>query len=136
MIQRLQAALSRDGLLALGVTTAQLPFLAELLHRQVPMTQDELSKALTIDPAATARTLEQLEKKGLVKRQVNPENRRQKLVTASPRALELEDEFFAILRKASDTLVEGLSDDEKETALTLLDRIMANGMKAKYGKKG
>jgi len=70
----------------------------------------------------------------MVTREVNPENRRQKLVTASSKAREQGDAFFAILRKASDTLVEGLTDDEKESALTLLDRIMANGMKAKYGK--
>ena len=134
MIQRLHATLSREGILALGITTAQLPFVAELLHRQEPITQDELSKAISIDPAATARSLEQLEKKGMVTREVNPENRRQKLVTASSKAREQGDAFFAILRKASDTLVEGLTDDEKESALTLLDRIMANGITARYGK--
>lgn len=134
VIQRLQAAITRDGILALGITIAQLPFLAELFYMNTPITQDELSKILTIDPAATARALDQLEKKGLVCREVNPENRRQKLVTPSLKARELEQEFYAVLQNTSDTLSEGFTDDEKEAALNLLDRIMANGMQAKYVK--
>ena len=134
MIQRVHTALSRDGMLALGVTTAQFPFLAELFHEEKPVTQDELSKALCIDPAATARALDQLEKKGFVTREVNPENRRQKLVSVTPLARDMKTEFYEVLNNASDALVIGLSGAEKKAALTLLDRIMANGITARYGK--
>ncbi|VFQ47075.1 MarR family winged helix-turn-helix transcriptional regulator [Desulfoluna butyratoxydans] len=133
MIQRIHAALSRDGMAALGITTAQFPFLAELFHQKRPVTQNELSIGLCIDPAATARALDQLEKKGLVTREVNPENRRQKLVAITPQAREMETDFYKVLGNASDTLVSGLSESDKQAALTLLDRIMANGISARYG---
>ncbi len=132
MIHRSHSALAKDGMLALGVTLAQLPFLAQLLIRYDPVSQDELSRILSIDPGATARNLEQLEKKGLVSREVNPENRRQKLVVATSRAREIEEDFFSVLRTASERLVEGLSADEKEMAVMLLERILANGMRARY----
>ena len=131
MIHRLQAAIARDDLHALGVTASQLPFLAELFHHKAPMTQEALSTALVIDPAATARTLSQLEKKGLICRKVNPDNRRQKLVTPSPEAVALKQDFYAVLETTSEVLVTGLSPDEREAALDLLDRIMANGRAAK-----
>ena len=131
MIQRLQAAIARDNLHELEVTASQIPFLAELFHHKTPMTQEALSNALVIDPAATARTLRQLEKKGLVCRKVNPDNRRQKLVTPSPKAAALKQDFYAVLEKTSEILVTGLSPDEREAALDLLDRIMANGRAAK-----
>lgn len=136
MIHRLHAALSKDAMGALGITSAQFPFLAELFHRRGPTTQDQLSRALCIDPAATARALDQLQKKGLVSREVNPENRRQKLVSVTPQARDLEEKFCTVLSTASDILVEGLSAVEKEAALTLLDRIMENAMRARYGAKG
>ncbi|VVS90937.1 MarR family winged helix-turn-helix transcriptional regulator [Desulfoluna spongiiphila] len=134
MIQRIHTALLRDGMLTLGITTAQFPFLAELFHEQRPVTQDELSKALCIDPAATARALDQLEKKGLVNREINPENRRQKLVSITPLALEMKPGFYEVLNTASDALVTGLSGQEKKAALSLLDRIMANGITARHEK--
>ncbi|WP_300672521.1 MarR family transcriptional regulator [Desulfoluna sp.] len=135
MIHRMHAALSREGMLALGITAAQFPFLGELFHAQPPVTQETLSRTLCIDPAATARALDQLQKKGLVSREVNPENRRQKLVSATPLAWTMQEKFYKVLSNASEELVIGLSQEEKETTLTLLDRIMANGMTAKYGKK-
>ncbi len=135
-IERLQAAISRREILALGITPAQIPFLAELFHEKAPITQEALSRALSIDPAATARALTELEKKGLVCRKINPTNRRQKLVIPSPKAMELEPAFYAILQKSSERLVEGFTQEEREAALDLLDRIMANGVEAKRKIKG
>ncbi len=133
MIHRLGRALAHQGLKAFGLTQAQIPFLMELLHREGPMTQQALSRALVIDPAATARTLEQLEKQGWIRREVNGENRRQKLVFPTDKARDHETKLVKVLSRASQALVSDFSETEKKAVLALLDRIMANGIAAKQG---
>ena len=131
MLHRIHFALASEEICPLGITMAQLPFLMVLLDRNTPVTQDEMAKAVAIDPGAAARNLEHLEKKGFVHRKVNPKNRRQKLVSPSEKTLKLEKEIYAALRNASNILVEGLTGEEQETALNLLDRMLDNAMNAK-----
>ena len=135
MIHRLNVSLAREGLKEIGLTQAQMPFLMELLLDPAPKTQKDLAQALVIDPAATARNLEQLEKNGWIHRKVNPKNRRQKLVFPSQKAREHEDKLIFVLKEASQSLVSDFSEKEKRTVLTFLDRIMANGLEAKGGIK-
>ena len=131
IIHRIGAALVRGPLSEAGITTSQVPFLMELLLKERPLTQTELSEALVIDPAATARSLDQLEKGGYIQREVNPENRRQKLVSPTPKTRELEGLLIETLMGGSNTLVANFSDDEKELLLSLLDRIIESGRDAK-----
>ena len=133
MIQRIELTLVRDGLARVGVTKAQLPFLMELFHEGRPMTQQELSQRLIIDPGATARNLDHLEKNGWIHREVNPENRRQKLVSPTTKALDHEARLVDILTRASEALAADLSESEKSEALAILDRIIETAMAA--GKK-
>ena len=127
-LHRQMIALCKPGIIELGLQPSHIPFVAKLLRRDTPLTQDELSAALVIDKAATARALDQLERKGLVRRVVNPENRRQKLVSATPKAKALEGAFFDILHNASGVLVQGFSKTDMEQALNLLKRMMANAV--------
>jgi DNA-binding MarR family transcriptional regulator len=87
-----------------------------------------LSASLSIDKAATARALHQLEKQGFVFRKINPDNRRQKLVNASQKARDISDRFFAILQENSNVLGINISNSEMATMLSLINRMMANAM--------
>ena len=64
MVRRIFIATEKKHIEPLNITPAQIPFLCELLRSNTPMTQDALSAQLLIDPAATARAIENLEKKG------------------------------------------------------------------------
>ncbi|MCP4114516.1 MAG: MarR family transcriptional regulator [Desulfobacteraceae bacterium] len=136
LLYRLICSLSSEKMNRLGISTSQIPFLSELFLADGPLTQDQLSKRVVIDKAATARGLMQLENLGLVVRKVNPENRRQKLVSPTPKARELETDFYNALRSSSEIFVRGFSKAEKEQALSLLDRMMENGKQARYGDQG
>lgn len=121
----------KEDVVVLGLQISQMPFLITLLHSDAAITQDELSMALVIDKAATARALDQLEQHGLVSRRINPHNRRQKLVSATEKARSLADRLFAILQAANDIFTQGFSQDEIETIHHLLNRMLAN---ARYQK--
>lgn len=136
LLYRLNCSLNSEKMEGLGISASQIPFLSELFLADGPLTQDQLSQRMVIDKAATARGLVHLEDQGLVVRKVNPENRRQKLVSPTPKARELEADFYGALRSSNEVFVKGFSRDEKEQALALLDRMMENGKQARYGDQG
>jgi DNA-binding MarR family transcriptional regulator len=136
LLYRLMCTLNSERMERIGISASQIPFLSELFLADGPLTQDELSKRVVIDKAATARGLMNLEDQGLVVRKVNPKNRRQKLVSPTPKARELETDFYKALRNSSEVFVQGFSREEKEQALSLLDRMMENGKQARYGDLG
>ena len=130
-LHRLMVSLCKQNIKALGIQPSQMPFIAELFHCKGPITQDELSTALVIDKAATARALDQLEKKGFVTRIVNPENRRQKLVTITEKTHDIQDRFYSSLQIASDVFTRDFSREDMETVLRLMNRMISNAMETK-----
>ena len=130
ILHRLALALCKQEISHLGIQAGQIGFITELLRRDVPVTQDELSSLLVIDKAATARTLEQLERKGLVSRRINPNNRRQKLVVATERARRIEDEFFSILQDRDRKITQSLSEEELQCAVGIMEKMIHNGKEA------
>lgn len=130
-LHRLVIAQYRHGIMDLGIQPSQMPFIAELFQYDDPVTQDALSAALVIDKAATARALEQLEQKGFVNRMVNPNNRRQKLITVTDKAKAIQHKLFGVLQKASNVFVQDFSEEETNQTLDLLNRMIANALNKK-----
>ena len=56
-------------------------YILSLLFQHAEMTQAELNRYLRLDPAAVSRHLHSLEGDGIVSRRVNPDHRRQVLVS-------------------------------------------------------
>ena len=109
---------------------SQVPFMAELFHSEKALTQNELSKKVAIDKAATARTLDQLEKNGFVTRTVNPDNRRQNLIRTTDKGIAVKERLISILLQTSNAYVKGFTEKEKAVALDLLDRMLENARNA------
>ena len=130
MLHRLQLSLCRKEILKQGIQPSQLPFLLNLVKETAPVTQDYLSCRLAIDKGSTARAMGQLEKKGYVERRTNPDNRRQNLVWATPKAHEAAQALFAALTGVADTFVAGFTGHEKTQLLDFMDRMLANAKNA------
>ena len=130
ILHRLIIALCKRQIMDLGIQASHIPFIASLLNLTEPVTQDELSTALVIDKAATARALDQLERSGFVHRKVNPDNRRQKLVTATPKARDIEETFLSILERSSQEMTKDFSQEELDRLLDLLNRMITNATAA------
>lgn len=130
ILHRLVVVLSKQQIMELGIQSSQLPFMVELLHYDKPVIQDELSAKLVIDKSSTARALDLLEQNGFVQREVNPDNRRQKLITVTDKGREIRGELDTILHDTSDNLTQGFSREEIDQVSQLLNRMIANGMQA------
>jgi len=87
--------------------------------------QGDLARAIGITEASLVRTVQQLERAGLVERQADEEDRRANRLHLTP-------EGIALARKADKRLIdlriellEGISDDDLEVAVRLLDTVAA-----------
>lgn len=132
-LARLNFALIDHWAEYLGISHGQVGYMCELLHRE-GRTQDEIAEAVGVNRSATARALALLERKKLVRRRENPENRRQKLVYPTEKARMLEKSFFDVLDRNNAVLFGGFTEEEKAAGLALFDRMIANVESALAGE--
>jgi DNA-binding MarR family transcriptional regulator len=116
----------------LGIGSGQIGVLMDVIGNE-GIGQDELTLQQQTDRAATARALAALEDSGFVVRHENPENRRCKLAFPTAKARESAQELVSILNKHSASLFRSFSEQEKNTALALLDRMIANMQEEVFG---
>jgi len=93
MLAALDRELSADKRLApLELSAAQFIIIANLAGAEEPKSASDLCKGISYDPGAMTRMLDRLERRGLVRRVPNPDDRR-------AFQLELTDEGKAVLPK-------------------------------------
>ena len=92
-----------------------------------PTTIKQLSEKLNVTSGATTQHVDALEKLGFVNRIVNIENRREVVVSITPKGWE---EFKDMSKKKShalSTLFESLDDQELNTMVNLIEKVANNG---------
>lgn len=88
--------------------------------------QDAIASRLGIDKGAVAKTIAKLEEKGLVKRAVNPKNKREKIVETTSQAEQVMKAMEETLKNMEAMFFDGFSDEEIKTTTSLLARIAQN----------
>jgi len=125
VLHRLSAAFLAPRMRKLGLKRGWIGVLLEVLDRP-GQPQDALCKSLKVDPAATARTLFELEKRGYVNRFEDERDRRQKLVSPTQKTLDLAQGLFAVLKDHNQALFRGFDPIRRELALCILADMAAN----------
>ncbi|NTU89618.1 MAG: MarR family transcriptional regulator [Actinobacteria bacterium] len=74
--------------------------------------QDQIATYFEIDKGAITKTMEKLEEKGMIIRQIDPANKRKKLVTLSPQAEEAIDKMVSAYQDWSQHVCAGISVEE------------------------
>ena len=95
--------------------------------------QASIANELEIDKGSIAKTIGKLEAKGLVRREENPRNRREKSVELTHSAEDLVGTMRSIHRELDDTMFAGLSADEIEATCDALSKIARNLVAATEG---
>ncbi|WP_320173805.1 MarR family transcriptional regulator [Maridesulfovibrio sp.] len=120
---RLHKAILAEKLKSVGITYGQIGFIMQSL-RYPGRSQDELSMILSVDKAATARAVANLIKMGLLYREENPENRRQKLVYPTEKAKAIKEDLHKELMAANKIMISGLSGEEAEKLMELMGKVI------------
>ena len=96
--------------------------------------QKHIAKRVGIDPVTLGQMIESLEKKGLVKRQIDPGDRRSRQLFLTRRGTELRHRLRPSLLEVQERVLAPLTKAERAALLDMLVRVVvANGSYARPG---
>lgn len=108
-----------------GLTEARWLPLLSLARWADGVTQKELAAGLGVEGPTLVRTLDWLEREGLVERRPDPGDRRAKTVHLTPRAAALHQRIEQEAGAVRAEILEGVTAAEIEICLSVLDRVAA-----------
>ena len=124
LASRLFARALQERLGRYGVSVAQWSMLL-LLWEEESLTQKELSRRQQIEEPTAARTLQRMERDGLIRRVRDRDDSRRRRVVLTERGRELCGELVPAALEVNALATHGLSDDEKKRLVSLLGYVVA-----------
>lgn len=121
LFRRAFNARTRDS----GITALQWRLIT-YLKRHEGIRQGPLAELLEVEPITLSRMVDRLVEAGLVERRADPTDRRAWRLYLAPRAADLLDSMREIAQSLTDEATEGLSTDERELLIALVERVRAN----------
>ena len=121
LLERRQAGLCADA----GLTPAQFQVLAELRGRDLaPMTASDLARAIVLTSGGMTPVLDQLEARGLVRRQVDSEDRRARRITITEKGRSAVGQALHRQTAQHQAMNAALSADEREGLSAILRKLL------------
>jgi DNA-binding MarR family transcriptional regulator len=108
-----------------GVVPGQFAQLLALFEED-GLTQRELCDRIRIEQPTMAKTLQRMQRDGLVRCEPDPEDGRRIRVHLTPHAREIESDLVAAARAVNAAATEGLTDAEAATYVRLTARLIGN----------
>ncbi|MGH3164770.1 MAG: MarR family winged helix-turn-helix transcriptional regulator [Trebonia sp.] len=122
LTKRLRRA-QAERLAPLGLTPAQERALRLIARGDEPPRMTELADRLGIVPRSLTTVIDALEEAGLVRREIDPRNRRAILLSLTDRGAAVREELREARRRAAEDLFAPLSASDRETLAGLLTRL-------------
>jgi DNA-binding MarR family transcriptional regulator len=107
-----------------GLAFGEWHVLARLHNSKTSLSPGQLSKRLELSSGAMTNRLDQLERRGLVRRVANPNDRRALLVELTPEGARLYRESVKTQADKENVVASALTADEKRQLNALLRRLM------------
>jgi DNA-binding MarR family transcriptional regulator len=125
LTKRLRRA-QAERLAPLGLTPAQERALRLITRDDEPPRMTELADRLGIVPRSLTTVIDALEEAGLVRREVDPRNRRAILLSLTEHGTAVRDELREARRRAAEDLFASLSAEDRKTLASLLALLEAH----------
>jgi DNA-binding MarR family transcriptional regulator len=109
-----------ERLAPLGLTPAQERALRTIARSDEPLRMTELADRLGIVPRSLTTVIDALEEAGLVRREIDPRNRRAILLHLTERGAAVRDDMRQARRLAAEALFAPLTEDDRRTLAALL----------------
>jgi DNA-binding MarR family transcriptional regulator len=97
--------------------------LMTVMAKRPGITQQELASLARVDPSSMVALLDDLERRGIAERRVDPEDRRRRSVYLTKKGEDAMRILQREARKAAKTFLEPLSEEERETLNALLRKL-------------
>lgn len=118
------------ALIPYDITTTQFVVLVKLCEKD-RMTQKDLAQETNYKQSALTLILDKLEAKKLIIREAKENDRRAYLIAITDEGRELEKNVIIIAKEQEKRILDGISTNEKEIFLNVLDKIFYNLNKEK-----
>ena len=116
-----------ERLAPLGLTPAQERALRVIARGEEPPRMTEIADRLGIVPRSLTTVVDALEEAGLVRREVDPRNRRAILLHLTDRGVAVRDDLREARRRATEELFAPLSADQRKNLIDLLTLLDSSG---------
>ena len=116
-----------EQLRPLGLTPAQERALRMITRSEQPPRMAELADHLGIVPRSVTTVVDALEQAGLVRREIDPDNRRAIRLHLTGRGAAVRDDMREARRRAAEDLFAPLSPADRKTLAELLAALAADG---------
>lgn len=116
------------------INAGEFPFLL-VLNEKDKITQKQLADSLKTSEGLVTRVLKRLEKNGYVTREINPNNKRQNLISMTPKGRTTADKVMASQKKWEEHAFSFLSDEELNQFKLILKLALINSIEAENGIK-
>lgn len=134
LIARAQSVYLNHHLQNLGINSTHFHFLFEISN-ECNINQESISKRCNINKGAVARAVKKLEDKGLVRREIDENNRRQNKLSLTAEGEEILGKAKAILKKWDDEIILDDGYVEKELLQKVLKEIAVKSMELTQGER-
>jgi DNA-binding MarR family transcriptional regulator len=124
LTRRLRRA-QAERLAPLGLTPAQERALRLIARDEEPPRMTELADRLGIVPRSLTTVIDALEQAGLVRRDIDPRNRRAILLRLTDQGAAVRDDLREARRRAAEDLFAPLPETDRETLAGLLAKLAA-----------
>ena len=105
------------------------------IHQMPPeQSQIQLAKAIGIEQPSLVRTLDQLEKKGLIARRTCAYDRRAKRITLTESAGVIIEQMEHVIGMTRGEILSGISSEEQEKLIDLISRLETNITRLQSGE--
>lgn len=102
-----------------------------ILNENEGISQNEISRELSVDKAMSARTIKKLIELGYIEKRENKEDIRAYRLFLTDKGREVIPEIIKVIHSWIDILVEGCSEEEMEIGISFLDKVLLNARKHK-----
>jgi MarR family transcriptional regulator for hemolysin len=107
-----------------GLSQSTWRVLLTLHHASAPLSQHTLADCLGVDGASVVRLIDKLESDGLVRRGLDPQDRRVRLITLTERGQEAIVPFKAAAREFARDLLAVFPEEELASATSVLTQVL------------
>lgn len=108
------------------VTPAQTHVLLYLQRHGGQVPQHQLADYLRVKPSTVGGVLDRMEEKGLVRRSINGDDARRRLITLTEKGAEQQALFQRSFLDTEKAMLRGFTPEERETLFRLLERVIQN----------
>lgn len=106
----------------LGIGASEYIFLIEM-YESNNVSQEQLSKSLTVDKAATARAIKSLEEKGYIYRMKDENDKRTNRIKLAKKGIQVQERLINLLEQWNEDITKDISNETLNVVLETIEHM-------------